>query len=203
MVVPLCILLVPVVMGFRKMIGGSRVWGLVHSVLDDLRGDLFGRSKDDRLHANRVTLFKYVKWAWCFRKWPWSGWLVPVERSGHTTRRTRSIFMAPDDGDRVEGVAGIAWSRGKQYYKEDLPDLSDNESDELLREYSRSCKLSPETVRKRKHLARSVHATTVEVKGCVWGVLVVDSRKPTLPMNKLQKDYRRVARFLGWALERL
>jgi hypothetical protein len=31
-------------------------------------------------------------------------------RSGHTTQKTKTIFLAPDDAGNAEGVAGQVWA---------------------------------------------------------------------------------------------
>lgn len=87
-----------------------------NAILDEFQEALFAKTGGDYAH-HRVTLFKRVSWRATFAKdnagrlrWPWSGWLVPVARSGHGTRQTGVRFLCPDDTDHAQGVAGRAWA---------------------------------------------------------------------------------------------
>ncbi|QDU42697.1 hypothetical protein Mal52_11640 [Symmachiella dynata] len=84
---------------------------------------------------NRVTIFKHYRWVWSvsprrlwYRRWgkgrfPGSGWLVLLHRSGHTTQTSSTMFLAPDDSPQyAEGVAGQAW-RGTTIRVRSLPNL--------------------------------------------------------------------------------
>ncbi len=119
------------------------------AILDRLRTETLDRFRDtcfptipsnEPKDLNRVTVFRHLKclwWIWPFRgvltpwglgRGPWSGWLVVHCRSGHVTRGTRTAFLAPDDAQHSEGVAGQAWRRqayrvGKGANK--LPELKD------------------------------------------------------------------------------
>ena len=76
---------------------------------------------------NRVTIFRYRPYLWSFRKWPWSGWLIMLERSGHLTKHGSTVFRSPDDPGQCEGVAGQAWRSGAIRVggpNKMLPDLS-------------------------------------------------------------------------------
>lgn len=123
-------LLIPiltVVVGFaqvvRRTLGAPWVWAVVHSLLDILQKRAFGEEPEAPLHHHRATLFRHVTWKFCLRRWPWSGWLVPVERSGHATRRSSVFFRAPDDADRAEGVAGQTWACSGVIFRDNLPNL--------------------------------------------------------------------------------
>ena len=86
---------------------------------------------------NRVTIFRRSKWKWRIRPrrcfcWPWglgrypgSGWLVVVGRSGHATKLTNTVFLAPDDATAAEGVSGKVWRVRKALRIRELPDLND------------------------------------------------------------------------------
>jgi hypothetical protein len=95
---------------------------LTTQALDEFRARVFPDvPKTEPQDKNRVTIFRYrtcVWWIWPFRgritPWgglnmPWSGWLVVVQRSGHLTQNRTAVFLAPDDADQCEGVAGRAW----------------------------------------------------------------------------------------------
>jgi hypothetical protein len=174
--------------------GPPWVWESVQMVLDRFRREAFRRAEEDAIHQHRVTLFKKTNWLWwvwpprgacCW--WPWgagrgprSGWLVPIVRSGFTTQRTNTVFLAPDDADNAEGVAGVAWSKQKVYPISKLPDLLADPSPAAIAEYARQAKVSENWIRMRlkqgKPCPRSMCGIPVEVGGDVWGVIVLDSR---------------------------
>ena len=61
-------------------------------LLDRFRDGVFGDRSEDHSH-HRVTLFKHygfhpLGFDFEDRGWPWSGWLIPVARSGHTAQKT-------------------------------------------------------------------------------------------------------------------
>ena len=203
LVVPVTLISVPVLDGLRSVVGAPSVWRVVRDVLDQFRGQLFPNATDDQIHEHRVTLFRFSRWHFCRRKWPWTGWLLPVERSGHTTQRTNVAFLAPDEADGAEGVAGMTWSRRQIVHVKDLPDLSIDSSDARIAEYARRSWVSEAVVRERMPRARSLVGIPVEVRSEVWGVIVVDSRKPEIKQSEVKKHYKFVARFLGKTLEGL
>ncbi|WP_437187610.1 hypothetical protein SH668x_001013 [Planctomicrobium sp. SH668] len=107
----------------------------VCDALDDFRRSVFpklpGKTPRD---ANRVTIFKHVPTVWFVmqwkgifwpwgKAWPWSGWLVLKHRSGHTTKLSTTIFLAPDNAENAEGVAGFAWRADGAVRRRDLPQL--------------------------------------------------------------------------------
>jgi hypothetical protein len=177
------------------MIGAPWVWKTVQRVLEALRKDAFEISEGDPVHAHRVTLFKRARWRWrvgpsrCdYWPWgawraPWSGWLVPVVRSGHTTQRSEAVFLAPDDADSGERIAGQVWAQDKTVSLDDLPDLSNNPGEQAILEYAQRAWLPERWVRarlkNRKPFARALCGIPVEVNGKRWGVLILDSRNPT------------------------
>ena len=107
---------------------------LIDESLDKFRSAVFPTvPKTEPTANNRVTVFKHVRWKWLvFRSiWPWgfwrgpaSGWLVFVRRSGHTTQASSTVFLAPDDPEHAEGVAGRAWKGDASIRVRDLPVLS-------------------------------------------------------------------------------
>ena len=176
-------------------IGPPWVWATVHSILDEFRGHAFRTETfSDPLHYHRVTLFKYVGvkfllareswrsrfWPWGKGRYPWSGWLVPITRSGHTTKISSTVFLAPDDADNAEGIAGQTWALNSSLPVKDLPDLQGNPTQEQIVDYGRRTFVSEDWLRTRlgndKPLPQSLHGIPVEVKGKPWGVLVLDSR---------------------------
>lgn len=201
--IPVSMLSIPLLEGARATIGSPKTWRVVRDVLDQFRSALFSDAAEDHQHEHRVTLFRWVRWHNCFRKWPWLGWLVPVERSGHTTQKTNIAFLAPDDADRVEGVAGMTWSRRQVVIVKDLPDLASDKSDAAIENYAKNSWMPPATVRARLPRSRSLVGIPVEVRNEVWGVIVVDSRRTEIKQKEVKKNYKLVARFLGKTLEGL
>lgn len=187
----------------KKLLGPPWLWQTVHSYLDVFREDVFNFGPDDAVHHHRVTLFKYVGWCWRLEKWPWSGWLVPVERSGHTTQSQISVFRAPDDADHAEGVAGMTWARRGQVMVSHLPDLEASPSDDAFRAYSRATGVSVADLKRKVPRARSYCGLPVEVKGNLWGVLIFDSRSPDGINHDSQVLFRPLGKYLGKLLERV
>ena len=83
----------------QHFLGPPWVWESIQKVLNLLcRRALKKKHEKDDVHDHRVTLFKHCRvWSTlCWvrrdrtgrRRWPTSGWLVPVSRSGHTTQKT-------------------------------------------------------------------------------------------------------------------
>lgn len=181
--------------GGCSVIGPPWVWATIHSILNEFREHAFrAETTGDPLHYHRVTLFKHVRmkwwlsheswrsrfWPWGKGRYPWSGWLVPVARSGHTTKSSSTVFLAPDDADHAEGVAGKTWALNSTLPVSKLPNLQDSPNQEQIADYSRRTFASEDWLRTRlgndKPLPQSLHGIPVEVKGKPWGVLVLDSR---------------------------
>ena len=108
----------------------------VDNALDKFRERCFlALPQTEPLDNNRVTIFKHVQWRWwiwpwrcCCSPWGWcrcpgSGWLVVAHRSGHTTQSSGTVFLAPDDADQADGIAGQTWRRKNAYRVRNLPDL--------------------------------------------------------------------------------
>lgn len=119
-------------------LGPPWVWRSIQKILDKFREKAFDIQDLDPVHAHRVTLYRYTwlwwVWPWRSRFWPWgqagrlrfpwSGWLIPVVRSGHTHQRTVAVFLAPDDAQHAEGVAGRAWATEYVFPVRGLPRLT-------------------------------------------------------------------------------
>jgi hypothetical protein len=188
----------------KKLVGPPWVWDTVHLFMDKLAQQAFSDVAEDPKHHHRATLFKHKRFHLCLRQWPWAGWLVAVERSGHTTRKTVTIFQAPDDADQVEGVAGLTWACRGIVHVTELPDLVGSPSEESLATYALKTGVTAESLKKKKWSARAFCGIPVEVKGRLWGVVVLDSRnKDALKSKrKVQETYDLVGGFLGKVLER-
>jgi hypothetical protein len=203
-------------------IGEPWAWQTIETTLEELQSHAFKKNVDP-LHYHRVTLFKHKRCRFriCFGQWrstfwPWgrgrgpcSGWLVPVARTKHTTQKTKTVFLAPDDADAAEGIAGQAWNRNVMIPVTDLPDLSTDQSETSISGYANrtwlSQKLIKQRIEMRLGIARSYLGIPIEVKGKRWGVLVLDSRSPDgiwSPEELRYDTYKVMAKFLERLLER-
>ena len=197
--IPVLSVVLALVSVLKSYVGQPKLWRTVHQLLEVTRGRLF---KDDIAQGaldydHRLTLFKKVRFRFCHR--PFSGWLIPVARSGVSTMRSPSAFLAPDDPDQRTGVAG------QSFYQEDvivtrdgLPDLAGDVTELDLQEYALKTWVTVDSIRQRKPRARSFAATRVVVKRKPWGVLVVDSVNPA---GKPTEEVALLAKLLGTVLE--
>lgn len=166
----------------------------IHQLLNDLQSYIFKDRKSDELHHHRLTIFRYNK-----RR----GILYPVARSGHTTQKTKTIFRAPDDADKSEGVAGKTWASRKIVSVSNLPDVSGNCSESDIRKYSEKTNVSQEWLEENKPKCRSLCGVPIENNGIIWGVIVLDSRDTEeIGTDDLYEVYRIIGKHLGKLLER-
>lgn len=186
----------------RRWIGFPNLWPTLHKVSDEFREEVFSDAAIDPVHEHRVTLFKRVPWSlqWpcCCR--PWRGWLIPVVRSGHTTQSTSTVFPAPDDATKAEGIAGEAW-KGRFMWIENLPDVSGDAPDDDIRLFAETTRVSEKWVRKHHPNRRSYGGFIVEVRGKPWGVIVLDSTSPTGLKHQKRKACEAFAKNVGRILE--
>jgi len=201
-------------------VGEPTFWQDLQSVIDDFQRDIFeGLPREAIQDDHRVTLYKHLRWClwpgnrWCFLwPWgrglfPWSGWLVPVVRSG-TTREARTVFLAKSAQDS-EGVVGhVFFSQSGTRQIKNLPDVDTNCCKLKVCDYARDTHVQPKWIRDRlergRPLARSFLAIRIEVEdNRRWGVLMIDSRQATLPapQNTLQQ-FKATARILKTLLRR-
>jgi hypothetical protein len=173
--IPLLTIVVGVAQLIRNQIGPPWVWEHVHILLDSLQEFVFGDEPGD-LHHHRATLFKHVRFGRGWRLWDCRGWLVPLERSGHATRKSKSTFRAPDDADKAEGIAGSAWAGKRTTYVEGLPDVSGEPSHDAIETYATATRCTTKWLVKHKPSCRSLCGIPLDVKGKRWGVIVLDSR---------------------------
>lgn len=169
----------------RSRVGASQVWRTVQHLIDEYREEMFGRQdarKGDPKHFHRVTLYKHVNWRACFRRWPGSGWVVPVIRSGFRTKTRIPCFRASlDSPSKAQGIAGQTFVTGQPIPRSGLPDLAtQNATDQEFQDYARSTFVSVKWLkgRKKKTNARALLGIPIEVKGKPWGAMVIDSQNP-------------------------
>ena len=180
-------------------IGSPGNWRIVQHILDQYREEVFGKdenTKEDAEHFHRITLFKHFKWHCALVRWPCSGWVVPVARSGSRTKTKIQCFLASKERpDEAEGIAGQTWARNRIVMVSDLPDLSiDNPQETDIIEYAKRAFVTKEWIRNRMRTnrrglqCRSLLGICIEVKGDPWGALVIDSRNPE--PSRLRKVYK-------------
>jgi hypothetical protein len=198
---------------FCSLIGSPKTWKTVKAHLDGFQETVFHEVTEDHLQAHRVTLFKWVRfnwrcWPWQWKRHPWSGWLIPIVRSGHTTQKSSTAFLAPDNADLAEGVAGKAWGNRRVVSRDNLPRIDSNSSDSTIRDYAKRAWVSEAWVRGRlkasKQCARSFRGIHVEVSGARWGVIVIDSIGETIPFSdESERTYRMLAKCLSSLLREI
>lgn len=184
--VPGLLIIAALLQHIKSEIGSRNTWRSIQFILDRYRDVMFDKhatAKDDPGHHHRVTLFKHVRWRWAFCKWPWTGWMIPVGRSGHATHgRDIPRFRAhPDHPEQAEGVAGQAFVRNKTVAVSNLPLLNKATALTEREQYARRGFVTQEWIQKNrlnKENARSLLGIPVEVKNKPWGALVIDSRSP-------------------------
>ena len=177
----------------------------VKAVLDQFRDGVFPDPVGDDAH-HRVTLFKrrrfYLRgFDLENRGWPRSGWLVPVARSGHTAQKTNVRFLAPDDTDRAQGIAGRAWAAMSGTADvHDLPSLPERQ--EAVAEYAKRSNVSVKWAVERMPHSRALMGFRIENRtGEPWGVLVVDSRHAKIERNRAVREYRNHGEVLSHLVE--
>lgn len=192
-------LLIEAITWWKYRRGNPKQKELIKFILNQYREKAFNIHPGDPEDHHRVTLFKYKKrhmqlrssqWienpkimALFLRAWPKSC-LVYFLRSGKLSQNTRAVFPVYDESDKNNGWAAHVWSTGCAAVVDQLPDiLADKNKDKAKeKEYARKTK-STEAVVSRywdasRPMPRSIAAIPIEVHGSLWGVLVLDSRRP-------------------------
>ena len=177
--------------------------------LDVIKEWLFCDESNDYNDNHRVTLFKYKrtylglftkKRYWCFKFFPWSlsrhpfsGWLVPIARSGYTGQNAKAVFWAPDDGLSAEGIAGVAWASNCTVVRQKLPRITKLSSLENQKKYCEATgtrnSVLQSYVDAGRVPARSFVAFPILGKdGKPWGVAVLDIKNAEgILINEVQK----------------
>lgn len=203
---------------FRRR-GDPWVWDKLQILLDDFQRVAYRDFAADIRDHHRVTLFRHQKWHWRFRtcmtrgiwpwkpgRYPWSGWLVPVLRSGITSQNTRAVFLAPDDANSAEGVAGRAWGSNRILVVDDLPRITSTSGRTQVTRYARRTFCPEEIVRdymgRGKDLPRSIGAIPIEVNNKMWGVLVLDSQNEHGVTEDVVNNFTLTVKIIGQMLEK-
>ena len=204
--IPAALVLAALCKAIATRIGDPSFRDVLHAMLDAIRKQTFNgaaSAASPYQHHHRVTLFRYKQWKFAFRRWPWSGWLVPVMRSGHTTQRCTSYFRAPDKPEKAEGIAGAAWNMEKGCAVSGLPDISGAVNDADIARYASLTKMSVRWTKAHRPSARSFYALNVLDKGKHWGVLVVDSKAQEIDERKVTKAFQTEGQYLTFFGKRL
>lgn len=166
----------------------------VQTILDQLRVYAFDQKySNDLHHRHRATLFRHKKtkfwiwpwrgkWPWGSGHWPWSGWMIPIARSMHSTQKTKTVFLAPPgDSYNAEGIAGNAWNVKMYLTHDPVPDLNYSHSDQDIEDYAVKTFVNKDFVRRLvdsgKPVPVSMMGFPVIQGGEVLGVIVLDSVK--------------------------
>ena len=200
---------------WRDKLQHDWTWSLIQELVDRIALEAFKGIGGDA-HHHRATLFRHQWywwpipwrsrfWPWGCGRWPGSGWLVPIVRSGHTTQRSRTVFLAPDDADNVEGVAGAVWASDKEVTVECGKIIDQSATDVEIDSYANKTKVTSAWIRQqinsKKVLYASFRGIPVEVNGRMWGALLLDSRVPQAAANA-QLNMSNHAYVLGKLLEK-
>lgn len=202
-----------------KRVGDPWVMEKLKFMLDQYQYKVFSANGAPADH-DRVTLFRhkencYVAKHWSSKVWymPWgdrpfaSNYLIPFLRSGHLSQKTRAIFYAPDDSDKAEGVAALAWAKKGAVLQDNLPELNSNSSALSVARYAKRTNCRPEMVQKYltegRPLPRSIAAIPIECGGEIWGVVVLDSRSPQGVTDESVSNYQLTVALIGQLLEKI
>lgn len=207
--VPVLAAAVAVTAAGRKIIAEPWIWQAIHSAVDGYREFVFQAERGEPIDHHRVTLFRHFscyQYPCCFKR-PLERRLIPVERSGHLKQNTNTDFIVPDEAEKATGVAGQVWRTFQTLVVSELPDLSNNPSEEEIKLYARRTWNSVEWVKNRmknnKSLARSICGIPIRVKGKEWGIIVIDSVSPTAVTRSSNEFYDLMGRSLSKLLERV
>ncbi|MGV3626892.1 MAG: hypothetical protein ACO1PN_04295 [Betaproteobacteria bacterium] len=191
-------LIAAVIKLFRERLDSQWKWSLIQELMNRIAKEAFTGTAGAN-HHHRATLFQHVQWCWIcpyhgrwFWPWgsgrmPWSGWLVPVIRSGYATQKSKTVFLAPDDADKAEGVAGLIWASDKEMVIQTPTAISSTSTTAEVNRYMSDTHVSPGWVQQQIDSGNVLHASfrgiPIEVKGQKWGVLLLDSRDPAAAGN--------------------
>ncbi|GLX86351.1 hypothetical protein tloyanaT_26040 [Thalassotalea loyana] len=203
--------------------GDDTSWELMQTYLDQMQKDVFPDHQDEIKDKHRVTLFKYSKWSfkrytlnrkvlsgcWSERLWIWSGWLKPVLRSGKTSKQTNTVFSAPDNGMKAEGIAGKCWASAATVPALQLVKIVSSSSARNKQKYANDTGMPLWLVQKyldeKKPLSISILAYYITTgSGKPWGVLVIDSQEHnSINMLAAENAIRAITEPLGLLLEQV
>ena len=193
----------------------------IQYLIDGVRERLYEDFGTDRLDEHRVTLFKRKGFAWKIRRpgsrkywpygadyFPWSGWLMPVLRSGHTAQTSASAFLAPSGelSHKVKGVVGRAWASKNTIVVDNLSEIRQDSALRTKEIYARKtfCEIDwvERCLGQNRQPPRSIGAIPIEVHGKIWGALVLDSKAPHGVTDEKIANFKLTASMIGQLLEK-
>lgn len=204
-----------------RRIGEHWVWDKLKYILDEFQKKAFPQLQHQSNSMHRVTLYRHQQWRvlgrdvlgerCCYirkktKRYPWSGWLVPVLRSGHKPLKTNAIFKAPSDKDS-EGIGGAAWDSQGVALKRNLQSISSKSNRTTKERYAKHSICPKEMIEwyagRGKSLPRSIGAIPVYVSGEAWGVLVLDSQDPEGVTDEVLDNFTLTVGVIGQLLEKV
>ena len=205
-----------------KRAGDPWIREKIQYLIDGVRDRLYEDFGTDRLDEHRVTLFKRTGFAWKIcrpgsrKHWPygagyfpWSGWLMPVLRSGHTAQTSSSAFLAPTSGElshKVNGVVERAWASKNTIVVDNLNEIRQDSALRTKENYARKTFCDIDWVERcldqKRQPPRSIGAIPIEVHGKIWGALVLDSKAPHGVTNEKIANFKLTAGMIGQLLEK-
>lgn len=200
----------------------------LQETLDEFRDDFFQDYEGehtDFFRNHRITLFqrKVVRFrvypkrgrlgfgkinGKCF--YPWTGWLVPVMRSGHVYPQKPSVFLANDkDENQCEGVAGALWRAGKSkkaFAWDNLKQIQKLTAPHKKTEYAKKTFVDEKYIEASldadKNLPRSIGGFTIKTERKLF-VVVLDSTEPDAVTQASLYKYPMTMSMLSRLLERV
>jgi len=190
-VIPVVLIATPLVIAVRRKFDDSHL-DSVHGLLDQICDATFKNERFLHEQHRRVTLFRH-QYFFFGKLHFWGGYLVPVERSGESTRKTDTVFAAPDNGEACQGVAGMTWSRRRNVSIDSLPDLSVDNSEAAQQRYATMSFYPIERIKKKAPRPLSLFGIPVEVGGKKWGVIVIDSAHQKINARAVKQVFDNIA----------
>jgi len=186
----------------KNKLGAPETWKELQRIVDDIRSDVYGAQTGQYEHHHRVTVYQYRR-RWIYWK-PGTWWLLPLVRSGHTSKsNVRKFRVHPNSPGCRNGLAGRAWESEGAIHVERLPVLGKDCSDEDFERYAEDTNIAVEDLRKKRSSSRSYWAVKVRRKGEPWGALVLDSVSETLNKKKADGAFKQHAGVLSLLLPRV
>ena len=172
-------------------------WKAIQSCLDGFSEVIYSSSQyqDGFEHEHRITIFRLQHGCFKLLKPCTAKWFVPIARSGSLKKETRSIFQFSDNPNQIEGVVGLAWCQPRRWYQTfAIPALSDSMTDQQKSEYEQKTNYPVDKALLKGYSARSYAAITMEVRGKLWGALVLDSTCDRIPNMESAKTFAKYFR---------
>jgi len=208
----------------EKRSGPPEIWAVIHLILTDMHNSIF--PPDCNKAEHRVTLFKLSKiWRGSFLI-P----IERSHHMGRKSRARFQVYDDGGQQRQEQGVAGETFARRSCVYVDHLPDVCPvlgpepaisllqrikglflkkplTDADNVIVDsYAQKSWTARSMVKKnmlaRKSMPRSLCGLPVEVKGEVWGVVVVDSRSETLiEQQKIDAFYKKHAAVMSMLIQ--